>query len=176
TAFGQLWTLEPLPFEKKYMWQRDMGCLLCVGDHVTEFKPSWQTLADAKSIKLQIVEIKAMYEDDLLLLLSVTLRILMLTIEKVVGDTKGAVFGGLVEARLRPSTKKIYLLRYFLITMRGSNNTFVFTNASGPPVIFRPTGANRYFTLCSTVYLALGGGSHFALYLDSDLFIVKALV
>ncbi|GJT99858.1 hypothetical protein Tco_1110197 [Tanacetum coccineum] len=35
---------------------------------------------------------------------------------------------------------------------------------------------NRYFTLCSTVYLALGGGSHFALYLDSDLLIVKALV
>ncbi|GKC77321.1 inositol transporter 1, partial [Tanacetum coccineum] len=70
----------------------------------------------------------------------------------VVGDTKGAVFGGLVEAPLRPSTKKIYL---------GSNNTFVFTNASGPPVIFRPT--------------ALGGGSHIALYLDSDLFIVKAL-
>nr|GEW10254.1 hypothetical protein [Tanacetum cinerariifolium] len=78
----------------------------------------------------------------------------------VVGDTKGAVFGGLVEAPLRPSTKKRY---------QGSNNTFVFTNASGPPVIFRPTGANRYFTLCSTEYLALGGGSHFALYLDSDL-------
>lgn len=78
----------------------------------------------------------------------------------VVGDTKGAVFGGLVEAPLRPSTKKRY---------QGSNNTFVFTNAAGPPVIFRPTGANRYFTLCSTEYLALGGGSHFALYLDSDL-------
>ncbi|GJX08296.1 reverse transcriptase domain, reverse transcriptase zinc-binding domain protein [Tanacetum coccineum] len=75
-------------------------------------------------------------------------------------DTKGAVFGGLVEASLRPSTKKIY---------QGSNNTFGFTNASGPPVIFRPTGSNRYFTLCSTEYLALGGGSHFALYLDSDL-------
>nr|GEX25650.1 hypothetical protein [Tanacetum cinerariifolium] len=49
----------------------------------------------------------------------------------VVGDTKGAVFGGLVEATLRPSIKKRY---------EGSNNTFVFTNASGPPVIFRPTG------------------------------------
>nr|KAJ0192831.1 hypothetical protein LSAT_V11C800454640 [Lactuca sativa] len=30
-------------------------------------------------------------------------------------------------------------------------------------------GVNRYFTLCSTEYLALGGGNHFALYLDSDL-------
>ncbi|GKA62706.1 hypothetical protein Tco_0762225 [Tanacetum coccineum] len=33
-----------------------------------------------------------------------------LTFTSVVGDTKGAVFGGLVEARLRPSTKKIYLV------------------------------------------------------------------
>ncbi|GKA79567.1 oxidation resistance protein 1-like protein [Tanacetum coccineum] len=55
------------------------------------------------------------------------------------------------------------------LSLLGSNNIFVFTNASDPPVIFRPTGANRYFTLCSTEYLALGGGSHFALYLDSDL-------
>ncbi|GKD58009.1 oxidation resistance protein 1-like protein, partial [Tanacetum coccineum] len=49
----------------------------------------------------------------------------------VVGDTKGVAFGGLVEAPLRPSTKKRY---------QGSNNTFVLTNASGPPVIFCPTG------------------------------------
>ncbi|KAI3794529.1 hypothetical protein L1987_37161 [Smallanthus sonchifolius] len=78
----------------------------------------------------------------------------------VVGDRKGAVFGGLVEAPLRPSTKKRY---------QGSNETFVFTNTPGCPVIFRPTGVNRYFTLCSTEYLALGGGNHFALYLDNDL-------
>lgn len=78
----------------------------------------------------------------------------------VVGDRKGAVFGGSVEAPLRPSTKKRY---------QGSNNTFVFTNTPGSPVIFRPTGINRYFTLCSTEYLALGGGNHFALYLDHDL-------
>lgn len=77
----------------------------------------------------------------------------------VVGDRKGAVFGGLVEAPLKPNEK-----RY-----QGTNNTFVFTNTPGQPVIFRPTGVNRYFTLCSTEYLALGGGNHFALYLDSDL-------
>ncbi|KAG2406789.1 uncharacterized protein HKW66_Vig0060460 [Vigna angularis] len=28
---------------------------------------------------------------------------------------------------------------------------------------------NRYFTLCNTDYLAIGGGGHFALYLDGDL-------
>ncbi|KAL7612757.1 hypothetical protein Lser_V15G08223 [Lactuca serriola] len=78
----------------------------------------------------------------------------------VVGDRKGAVFGGLVEAPLKPSTKKRY---------QGSNDTFVFPNTPGCPVIYRPTGVNRYFTLCSTEYLALGGGNHFALYLDSDL-------
>ncbi|CAI9262629.1 unnamed protein product [Lactuca saligna] len=81
-------------------------------------------------------------------------------LSSVVGDRKGAVFGGLVEAPLKPSTKKRY---------QGSNDTFVFTNTPGRPVIYRPTGVNRYFTLCSTEYLALGGGNHFALYLDSDL-------
>ncbi|KAK9271838.1 hypothetical protein L1049_002203 [Liquidambar formosana] len=79
----------------------------------------------------------------------------------VVGDCKGAVFGGLVEAPLRPTSRRKY---------QGSNDTFVFTNTPGHPVIFRPTaGANRYYTLCSTDFLALGGGGHFALYMDGDL-------
>ncbi|PRQ48719.1 putative TLDc domain-containing protein [Rosa chinensis] len=33
----------------------------------------------------------------------------------------------------------------------------------------RAKGANRYFTLCATAFLAIGGGGHFALYLNSDL-------
>ncbi|KAJ8557279.1 hypothetical protein K7X08_002904 [Anisodus acutangulus] len=78
----------------------------------------------------------------------------------VVGDRNGAVFGGLVDAPLKPITKRRY---------QGTNNSFVFSNVSGQPVIFRPTGVNRYFTVCSTEYLALGGGGHFALYLDGDL-------
>nr|XP_009759009.1 PREDICTED: uncharacterized protein LOC104211619 [Nicotiana sylvestris] len=78
----------------------------------------------------------------------------------VVGDRNGAVFGGLVDAPLRATTKRRY---------QGTNNSFVFSNVSGQPVIFRPTGVNRYFTVCSTEYLALGGGGHFALYLDGDL-------
>ncbi|KAK7311128.1 hypothetical protein RJT34_09052 [Clitoria ternatea] len=78
----------------------------------------------------------------------------------VVGDRKGAVFGSLVEAPLRSSNKRKY---------QGTNNTFVFTDISGHPVIYHPTGANRYFTLCNTDYLAIGGGGHFALYLDGDL-------
>lgn len=78
----------------------------------------------------------------------------------VVGDRKGSIFGGLVEAPLTPTSKRKY---------QGTHNTFVFTNTSGSPVVFRPTGVNRYFTLCSTNFLALGGGGHFALYLDGDL-------
>ncbi|XP_019459667.1 PREDICTED: oxidation resistance protein 1 isoform X2 [Lupinus angustifolius] len=78
----------------------------------------------------------------------------------VVGDRKGAVFGGLVEAPLIASNKRKY---------QGTNNSYVFTNISGHPVIYRPTGVNRYFTLCTTESLAIGGGGHFALYLDGDL-------
>ncbi|XP_042493183.1 TLD domain-containing protein 2 [Macadamia integrifolia] len=78
----------------------------------------------------------------------------------VVGDKKGAVFGGLVEAPLRPTSKRKY---------QGTKDTFIFTNISGHPVVFRPTGANHYFTLCSLDFLALGGGGHFALYLGDDL-------
>ncbi|KAJ0975033.1 hypothetical protein J5N97_016998 [Dioscorea zingiberensis] len=78
----------------------------------------------------------------------------------VVGDRKGAVFGGLVEAPLQPTNKRKY---------QGTNNSFVFTNLSSHLAIFRPTGINHYFTLCSTDFLAMGGGGHFALYLDGDL-------
>ncbi|KAG0471659.1 hypothetical protein HPP92_016205 [Vanilla planifolia] len=77
----------------------------------------------------------------------------------VVGDQKGTVFGGLVEAPLRPSNKKY----------QGTNSSFVFTNLYNNPVIFRPTGINHYFILCSPDYFAMGGGSHFALYLEADL-------
>lgn len=80
---------------------------------------------------------------------------------QVVGDRKGAVFGGLVEAPLKPSTKKRYQVCNCLIkfvslyvdkrlfypfslwwvnTIQGSNDTFVFTNTPGRPVIYRPTG------------------------------------
>ncbi|KAK2389756.1 hypothetical protein P8452_27289 [Trifolium repens] len=78
----------------------------------------------------------------------------------VVGDKKGAVFGSLVETPLKPSNKRKY---------QGTNSTYVFTNISGDPIIYRPTGVNRYFTLCNTDYIAIGGGGHFALYLDGDL-------
>lgn len=55
TAFGQLWRLEPLPCEKKTMWQREMECLLCVSDHILELIPTWQTFPDGS--KLEVLNI-----------------------------------------------------------------------------------------------------------------------
>ncbi|GMH28542.1 hypothetical protein Nepgr_030385 [Nepenthes gracilis] len=78
----------------------------------------------------------------------------------IVGDMKGAVFGGLLECPLKPSEKRKY---------QGTNQTFVFTTIYGVPRLFRPTGANRYFYLCMDDLLAFGGGGSFALSLDEDL-------
>ncbi|KAJ8547186.1 hypothetical protein K7X08_010772 [Anisodus acutangulus] len=78
----------------------------------------------------------------------------------ITGDKKGAVFGGLLEAPLRPTAKRKY---------QGTNQTFVFTTLYGEPRLFRPTGANRFFFLCLNDILALGGGRNFALRLDGEL-------
>ncbi|KAK6781094.1 hypothetical protein RDI58_023278 [Solanum bulbocastanum] len=78
----------------------------------------------------------------------------------ITGDKKGAVFGGLLEAPLKPTAKRKY---------QGTNQSFVFTTLYGEPRLFRPTGANRYFHLCLNDILALGGGGNFALSLDGEL-------
>ncbi|KAJ9160220.1 hypothetical protein P3X46_025641 [Hevea brasiliensis] len=52
TIFGQLWRLEPLPPEKKSMWRREMEWLLCVGDHIVELVPSWQTFPDGSKLEI----------------------------------------------------------------------------------------------------------------------------
>lgn len=52
TIFGQLWRLEPLPEEKKSMWQREMEWLLCVSDHIVELIPSWQTFPDGSKLEV----------------------------------------------------------------------------------------------------------------------------
>ncbi|XP_057523757.1 rop guanine nucleotide exchange factor 5-like isoform X2 [Amaranthus tricolor] len=52
TIFGQLWRLEPLPVEKKSMWQREMEWMLCVGDHIVELIPTWQTFPDGKKLEV----------------------------------------------------------------------------------------------------------------------------
>ncbi|KAJ4851130.1 Rop guanine nucleotide exchange factor 7 [Turnera subulata] len=52
TLFGQLWRLEPLPFEKKAMWRREMEWLLCVSDHIVELIPSWQTFPDGSKLEV----------------------------------------------------------------------------------------------------------------------------
>ncbi|XAR71974.1 hypothetical protein NMG60_11018441 [Bertholletia excelsa] len=46
SVFGQLWRLEPLPWEKKSKWRREMEWLLCVTDYIVELVPFRQTLQD----------------------------------------------------------------------------------------------------------------------------------
>ncbi|XP_071929973.1 rop guanine nucleotide exchange factor 5-like [Coffea arabica] len=52
TVFGQLWRLEPLPPERKLMWQKEMECLLAVSDHIVELIPSVQTLPDGTKLEV----------------------------------------------------------------------------------------------------------------------------
>ncbi|KAF5205537.1 oxidation resistance protein [Thalictrum thalictroides] len=78
----------------------------------------------------------------------------------IVGDMQGAVFGGLLECPLKPTSKRKY---------QGTNQSFVFTTIYGQPRLFRATGANRYYYLCLNDILAFGGGGNFALCLDEDL-------
>jgi hypothetical protein len=46
--------LEPLSQEKKAMWQREMEWLLCVSNHIVEFKPTWQTFPDGSKFEVQL--------------------------------------------------------------------------------------------------------------------------
>ncbi|CAK9329228.1 unnamed protein product [Citrullus colocynthis] len=78
----------------------------------------------------------------------------------IVGDTRGAIFGGLLECPLKPTAKRKY---------QGTHQTFVFTTKYGDPRLFRATGANHYYYICLNDLLALGGGGSFALCLDGDL-------
>uniref|UniRef100_A0A0E0CAB7 PRONE domain-containing protein n=1 Tax=Oryza meridionalis TaxID=40149 RepID=A0A0E0CAB7_9ORYZ len=52
TIFGQLWRLVPLPPEKKAMWRREMGWLLCVSDHIVELVPTWQSFPDGTRLEV----------------------------------------------------------------------------------------------------------------------------
>ncbi|EXB29443.1 hypothetical protein L484_022114 [Morus notabilis] len=59
----------------------------------------------------------------------------------------------------------------FICFSASSTDVKLFSNASkrDSTLVFVMAGANRYFTLCSLDFLAIGGGGHFALYLDNDL-------
>eukprot|EP00250_Pteridium_aquilinum_P015167 c22422_g1_i4 orf=290-1312(-) len=78
----------------------------------------------------------------------------------VIGDLEGAVFGGLATAPLKPTAQRKY---------SGNSDTFVFTNLHEEPQLFKATGANRYYVLCTKDAISFGGGGHFALHLDDTL-------
>ncbi|KAL8062693.1 hypothetical protein ABFS82_02G163300 [Erythranthe guttata] len=52
SIFGQHQRLEPLQFDKKMMWKREMNCLLSVCDYIVEFSPSLQHLKDGTTIEV----------------------------------------------------------------------------------------------------------------------------
>ena len=54
TVFGQLWRLEPLPSEKKEMWQREVEWLVSVSDYIVELMPSWQTFPDGSKLEVKL--------------------------------------------------------------------------------------------------------------------------
>uniref|UniRef100_A0A7S4DL73 Oxidation resistance protein 1 n=2 Tax=Heterosigma akashiwo TaxID=2829 RepID=A0A7S4DL73_HETAK len=80
----------------------------------------------------------------------------------VVKDHTGAVFGGFAEGAWRRSGDRYY----------GEAGTFVFRLLPGGAGAqgFHWRGKNRYFMLCNQEGLALGGGGHFALFLDPDFY------
>ncbi|KAJ4746676.1 rop guanine nucleotide exchange factor-like protein [Rhynchospora pubera] len=52
TVFGNCHKLEPLPAEKKILWQREMDCLLSVCDYIVELFPSSQSLPDGTKLEV----------------------------------------------------------------------------------------------------------------------------
>lgn len=50
--FGNCHKLEPLPVEKKIMWQREMDCLLSVCEYIVELFPSSHSLPDGTKLEV----------------------------------------------------------------------------------------------------------------------------
>eukprot|EP00899_Mesostigma_viride_P026317 jgi/Mesvir1/6870/Mv09039-RA.1 len=79
----------------------------------------------------------------------------------VVRDTAGGIFGGFASETWEVSFK-----------YTGTNDCFVFRINPGPITVFPSTVANRYYMLCREDSLAFGGGGHFALRIDEELYVV----
>uniref|UniRef100_A0A7N0T0E2 PRONE domain-containing protein n=1 Tax=Kalanchoe fedtschenkoi TaxID=63787 RepID=A0A7N0T0E2_KALFE len=56
TVFGNLWRLEPLDEQKKAVWRREIGWLLCVSDSIVEFVPSIQQLPCGGTCEVMITQ------------------------------------------------------------------------------------------------------------------------
>ncbi|KAG2692868.1 hypothetical protein I3760_08G072100 [Carya illinoinensis] len=54
TVFGELWKLEPLAPQKKSMWHREMGWLLCVSDSIVELIPSVQEFPGGGTFEVMV--------------------------------------------------------------------------------------------------------------------------
>ncbi|MCO5613097.1 hypothetical protein L7F22_067371 [Adiantum nelumboides] len=56
SVFGELWRVGPLAEERKARWQREMGWLLSVSDHIVEFVPSSQVLPNGSMTEVMVTK------------------------------------------------------------------------------------------------------------------------
>ncbi|KAI5072766.1 hypothetical protein GOP47_0012872 [Adiantum capillus-veneris] len=56
SVFGELYRVEPLSQERKARWKREMGWLLSVCDHIVEFVPQSQALADGSVMEVMVTK------------------------------------------------------------------------------------------------------------------------
>ncbi|KAF4388492.1 hypothetical protein F8388_012469 [Cannabis sativa] len=54
SVFGELWKLEPLTPQKKYIWHREMDWLLCVSDSIVELTPSIQEYPGSGAFEVMV--------------------------------------------------------------------------------------------------------------------------
>ncbi|PON68590.1 PRONE domain containing protein [Parasponia andersonii] len=59
TVFGELWKLEPLPDERKSMWQREMGWFLCPTKYIVELVPAKQNGANGRMLEIMTPKARA---------------------------------------------------------------------------------------------------------------------
>ncbi|XP_078431715.1 rho guanine nucleotide exchange factor 8-like [Wolffia australiana] len=54
SVFGEQWRLEPMSFERKSRWRKEIDWLLSVTDHIVEFVPSQQKSKDGTTVEIMV--------------------------------------------------------------------------------------------------------------------------
>ncbi|XP_042376416.1 oxidation resistance protein 1-like isoform X2 [Zingiber officinale] len=86
----------------------------------------------------------------------------------IVGDMQGAIFGGLLNSPLKPTSKRKYQLVSRAQAKPLCSVQFMGSQDSSEQLTLI-TGANRFYYLCLNDQLAFGGGQNFALSIEEDL-------
>lgn len=84
SVFGELYRVEPLSQERKSRWRREMGWLLSVCDHIVEFVPQSQALADGSVMEVMVTKQRS----DLLMNLPALRKLDAMLMDSLDGFTK----------------------------------------------------------------------------------------